>query len=467
MRSFIFVVLMMLATAGQSQNKIRQYEYWFDGNYAGRQQKAITPAVHYFLDTGFSASSLSAGLHSFHLRFKDDSTKYSNTISQYFYNKGAGTSATALITAFQYWFDNNIGAATLQTVSNIPALNFNFPLEAAPLSNGLHLLHLRFRDNTNQWSNTISQFLYKPNVSALPGVYQVNAYQYWFDQSFAQAQTVAISPTEQIQFSAAIPVTSLSKGLHILHLRFRDKNNQWSSTESQFVYTTRDAAVTNNGISKMQYWFDDHFDSVKIKTIPLQPVITVTDLLSANSLTHGIHILHLRMGDTLDQWATTISQFFYKSDSIGTATNNIMAYRYWFNNDSASTMVVHTNSPQNVILLNRDFDMGCLTAGNNIIHLQFRDTKGMWSIPLSETITVPIISSMVYRFTGNGNWSNPANWQNGQVPALDLPGCKEIVIDHVTGGQCILDIPQYLLKNSKLTVLTGKNLIIPQQLEIR
>lgn len=467
MRCFIMIALMLTATAVQSQNKIHQYEYWFDGNYAGRQQQSFAGVAQYFLDTGFSAGSLGAGLHSINIRFKDDSTRYSTTISQFFYTKAAGLSSLSAITAFQYWFDNNIGAATMQTVTPTHTLNFNVALEAAPLSNGLHFLHLRFRDNTNQWSSTCTQFLYKTNVSGIAGFYQVNAYQYWFDGQYSQAQTVAISPTEQIQFSAALPAANLSKGLHILHLRFRDKNNQWSSTESRFVYTTNGAAVINNGISRMQYWFDHHFDSAKISTIPLQQEITITELISANNLTHGLHSLHLRIGDTIGQWATTISQFFFKSDSIAGGNNTITGYRYWFNNDSAGSMVVHNPTPQNVILLNRDIDMGCLTTGNNIIRLQFKDAKGIWSTPLSENILLLPVSSPVFRFTGNGNWSNPANWQNNLVPALDLPGCKEIVIDHAPGGQCLLDIPQYLLKNSKLTVLTGKNLIIPQQLEIK
>lgn len=459
--------MMLTATAGQSQNKIHQYEYWFDGNYAGRQQQSITGVAQYFLDTGFSAGMLGPGLHSINIRFKDDSSRYSTTLSQFFYSRSAALSPASVITAFQYWFDNNSGAATLQTVTATPTLNFNFPLDAAPLSNGLHLLHLRFRDNTNQWSSTGTQFLYKANIAALPGNYQVNAYQYWFDGQFSQAQTVAISPTEQLQFSAALPADGLSKGLHILHLRFRDKNDQWSSTESRFLYTPGGAAVTGNGISKMQYWFDNLFDSAVIKTIPLPQEIAITDLLSTKGLTQGMHGLHLRMGDTLGQWSTTLSQFFYRSDSIAGANNMITAYRYWLNNDSASAMVIHTIPSQNIFLLNRDIDMGCLVAGANRIQLQFRDAKGMWSIPLSETITVPVITSNTYRFTGNGNWSDPGNWQNGQVPALDLPGCKEIIIDHIPGGQCILDIPQYLLKNSTLTVLTGKNLIIPHQLELK
>jgi c-di-GMP-related signal transduction protein len=51
------------------------------------------------------------------------------------------------------------------------------------------------------------------------------------------------------------------------------------------------------------------------------------------------------------------------------------------------------------------------------------------------------------------------------MPAPDAPGCREIIIDHASGGNCILDIPQHLLKNAKLTVLPNKWLVIPSDIK--
>jgi hypothetical protein len=467
MKRILIFVYVLTAFAAPGQNKINQYEYWFDGNYAVRQQQTITGTPQYFLNTGFSTASLSAGLHCLHLRFKDDSSKYSNTISQFFYNKAAGPAASASINAIQYWFDNNFSAAGLQTITLTPAANVNLALNAAALSDGLHLLHIRGRDINNQWSSTISQFLYKANPSGATGTNGITAFQYWFDSQPGQAQTTAINPAEQLQFSAALPTHLLTKGLHTLQLRFLDKTNQWSTVSSQFVYITNPANASITGISKMQYWFDNKIENALTKPVAIQPVLVFSSLIPANNLTRGLHTLHFRFADTVGQWSATQSNFFYKTDSIGMDDNRVTAYRYWFNNDSAGSMVVHATLPQNILLLNREIDLGCLTPGINRLQLQFRDAKGLWSTAISETINLLFPASSVYRFNGNGNWSNAANWQNNAMPALDLPGCREIIIDHAPGGQCILDIPQYLLKNAKLTVLTGKHLIIPQQLEIK
>ena len=109
--------------------------------------------------------------------------------------------------------------------------------------------------------------------------------------------------------------------------------------------------------------------------------------------------------------------------------------------------------------------MGCLASGDNRIQLQFRDSAGQWSAPLTDTINVTPPANKTFRFTGNGNWSNAANWLNNAMPAPDAPSCREIIIDHVAGGKCILDIPQHLLKNAKLTVLPNKWLVIPSDIK--
>lgn len=61
-----------------------------------------------------------------------------------------------------------------------------------------------------------------------------------------------------------------------------------------------------------------------------------------------------------------------------------------------------------------------------------------------------------FSFTGNGNWSNPANWAGGIVPPATLPAGSTVIIN----GACILDVPQRLASGSTLIVAAGKSLVI-------
>ncbi|MEO6546786.1 MAG: ELWxxDGT repeat protein [Ferruginibacter sp.] len=67
-----------------------------------------------------------------------------------------------------------------------------------------------------------------------------------------------------------------------------------------------------------------------------------------------------------------------------------------------------------------------------------------------------------FSFTGNGNWSNPANWSGGLVPPANLPSGYSIVIN----GNCILDVAQHILTGASLTVAAGKSLTILGSLNI-
>jgi len=468
MKLLVLFVLLLMGSVVLAQNRITHYEYWFDSNHQGRQHTNLTPATIVNFQGSFPTAGLTDGIHMLNLHFGDDSGRYSTTLSQFFFRRTPSSPAAGRINAYQYWFDNNFSGSFLQTITPAATFNLNNAFDATEISNGLHLFHIRFRDNTNMWSNPITQFFYKAGSGAGDLTNNITHFRFWFDSDLELAITEPISQQSHLTFTSAISTASLSSGLHILHLRFRDGKNQWSNPTNQFVYVNPKVAnADSNLLSKMQFWFDDDLEKANIKSIAAQPVVEITDLLGANAFPDGLHSINIRFGDTTGHWSTTISQFFFKSDG-GNVTNNVITgYRYWFNNDQQDKMVVHTTPAQSVVSLNTSIDMGCLTAGINRIHLQFQDKMGLWSIGTTDTLTVQLPPSNIYRFTGNGNWSNPANWQNGYYPALDLPGCKEIIIDHVAGGACVLDVPQNLLKYAKLTVLPGKHLVIGGQLRIK
>jgi hypothetical protein len=372
------------------------------------------------------------------------------------------------IAAWQYWFNNNYAGMQEQPVPPASVLHWQASVPTNGLEEGLHLLHIRFRDDSARYSSTVSRFFYKAPSSETALANLVTRYQYWFNNQNAQGVEVLLSPAPLVQLSAAIPTASLTPGLHLMHMRFGDITGQWSSTSSMYVLVTRPVAgVAEMKLSRLQYWFDNHPEAAL--TIPVAPdaAAGITRLVDAAALPDGLHQLHLRIADTTGIWSSTLSQFFYKSAISGVTSNVITGYRYWFNNDGADKMVVRQDNALSILELQRDVDLGCLTAGSNYFQMQFRDVRGLWSSALSVAVTVNLPPTNVYRFTGNGNWSEAANWLNNNKPALDLPGCKEIIIDHVPGGVCLMDVPQHLLKNSKLTVLPGKTLVIPEALMIK
>lgn len=72
-----------------------------------------------------------------------------------------------------------------------------------------------------------------------------------------------------------------------------------------------------------------------------------------------------------------------------------------------------------------------------------------------------------YTFTGNGNWNDSLNWNNGQVPPSTLPVGKTIVIDPVNGGECVLTEKQIISTGAIFIIKEGKQFIIPGDLIIQ
>jgi subtilisin-like proprotein convertase family protein len=104
---------------------------------------------------------------------------------------------------------------------------------------------------------------------------------------------------------------------------------------------------------------------------------------------------------------------------------------------------------------NEEFDGGTLTG---------------WGLNFNSTSTNCVITStpltITYTFTGNGNWNEDANWSGSTIPPSPLPANSSIVINHTVGGQCVLNVSQVISAGASLTVLTGKNLVIPGTLTI-
>lgn len=75
-----------------------------------------------------------------------------------------------------------------------------------------------------------------------------------------------------------------------------------------------------------------------------------------------------------------------------------------------------------------------------------------------------------YTFIGDGNWSDPNNWENGEVPPPTTAPFSTIIISNVKGGSCILDVPYAIQSGTNPTsirILPGSNLVVPGNFSVR
>jgi hypothetical protein len=72
----------------------------------------------------------------------------------------------------------------------------------------------------------------------------------------------------------------------------------------------------------------------------------------------------------------------------------------------------------------------------------------------------------VYKFIGNGNWTDVQNWQNKSIPPDDIPCCSKIIISPSGNGECVMNLPVLIPKCVDMIVDAGKKLKVNGDLKI-
>ncbi len=81
-------------------------------------------------------------------------------------------------------------------------------------------------------------------------------------------------------------------------------------------------------------------------------------------------------------------------------------------------------------------------------------------------ITQNVQSQTVYRFTGNGLWSLPVNWELQAIPPDTLPAGDMIHIQPASGDSCVLNKIQVIAPGATLDILPGVLFIVQSGITI-
>ena len=308
------------------------------------------------------------------------------------------------ISTYQYWFDDNFSGAISNTVVPEQNFNLNSDIDASGLNTGVHLFYIRFKDENALWSCPLAQFIYKiPEQNTGISTNEIAAYQYWFDDDYNNAVNQPVTPAQDFVLLGDIDAGSLSTGVHVFYIRYKDSRGQWSSPLAQFIYKIpeQNTGISTNEIAAYQYWFDDDYNNaVNQPVTPAQHFVLLSDI-DAGALSSGIHAFYIRYKDSRGQWSSPIAQFIYKIPVSLSADNNIVAYRYWFDDDFENAVNLPVVPAQSILSLTEQIDMTQMMEGEYTLHFQFQDTMGMWSSPTIDTIVKNALP--IAKFTYNRN----------------------------------------------------------------
>lgn len=248
-----------------AQSTITNYEYWFDNNTTNKIAQSVTASSSISLVSSISTGNLPSGLHTFQVRFKDNTGVWSVPTSQFFIKSPISSGVQSTITNYEYWFDNNASNKITQAVTASNSISLVSSISTGNLAVGLHTFQARFKDNTGAWSSTTTQFFIKPNITNL-GDNKISAYEYWFNDSISRRTHVDVTPIDPLELkNTLLPVNSLITKItkdnsqlikdkdgnyqfaatNRLHIRFKDIRGGWSSvTDTTFAAIVDDVDLS-------------------------------------------------------------------------------------------------------------------------------------------------------------------------------------------------------------------------------
>ncbi|MCC7331888.1 MAG: T9SS type A sorting domain-containing protein [Flavobacteriales bacterium] len=298
-----------------------------------------------------------------------------------------------LINGYEYWFDNDFANKTTTPVAPTQQLVVNQLVSTSGLTSGIHTFNFRSFDNNGVYSSVASSFFYKTSAISNNPNPTVVAYEYWLDNDFANAVTVSTPAQQQVNVNELISMSAIPSGIHTFNIRFKDNLNVWSSVASSFFYKT--SAISNNPnptVVAYEYWLDYDFANAVAVSTPAQQQVNVNELISMSAIPSGIHTFNIRFKDNLNVWSSVASSFFYKSAQQTVVQNQVVGYRYWFDNDFANAVYMPLTANQQVNVMD-NLDMTQIAKGMHQVHFQFKDTLQHWSVVVAdsvEKISLPI-----------------------------------------------------------------------------
>ena len=293
------------------------------------------------------------------------------------------------ISSYQYWFDSDYSSQISTTVAPTENLQLDAAISLETIPDGLHIFNIRFRDDNERWSVTSSQFFYYNSLTAN----NINSYQYWFDNDYSTQTTATVAPADDLLLDTAISLETLSDGLHIFSIRFKDDNNRWSITQNQYFYYNN---LIDNTINAYQYWYDNDINTNTLVAVTPTQQMQLLESIPIEDIEEGLHIFSIRFKDQFDKWSIPISQYFYKTNHV--LDNSITAYRYWINDDFSNAVYVPLDSPTQILNIDENINFPELALGDYTIHFQFKDISDNWSLVTSDDFTLTSLSVVENNF---------------------------------------------------------------------
>jgi len=249
---------------------------------------------------------------------------------------------------------------------------------------------------------------------------QIKQYEYWFDNNDQAITTASITPSDTYTLNTSVSTSGLPEGLHTFRLRFQDVSGVWSTTTNQFFNKT--TFISNNGIVKYEYWFDNDYVGKSTETISANDSFSLVSSITTVNMIEGLHTFYVRFQDKAGAWSVPSIQFFIKQPvNLPIGENKMVAYRYWLDKNFSQQITVTVDPINPLILSSVNIPAPAKSTpdhyefypdpinGNKItfhsqfiFNIQFQDKINQWSVVSKDSVLHPYSVKVQCETLSNG-----------------------------------------------------------------
>lgn len=324
------------------------------------------------------------------------------------------------IIAAEYYVDTDPGFGNGTAITVTPGVtiaSINVSVNTTGLSNGVHRVVVRTRNQEGNWSiSNVQDFIvdFDPAYPLNPAPQNITAAEYFIDTDPGFGNGTAISITAAVDINnliAAVNTTGLSAGTHRIYIRSRNNEGRWAITnQKDFIvdfdpaYPTAPAAPQN--ITQMEYFINTDPGIGNGTAISITPALNINNLIAGintSSLSPGTtNRLYLRSRNNEGSWSiTNIGTFVVDivNDPVyppaPPAPGNITYAEYFFDTDPGfgnGTLIAITPGVD-INNLTISTNTASLPAGTHRLFVRSFDD---WSITAVQSFN--ILSALPLRF---------------------------------------------------------------------
>ncbi len=160
---------------GWSDNALKSYRYWIDGDFAGGFSGEL--GADGLLELDLDMSSLAPGVHTLSMCFSDSKNRLSSPITKYFVRMADGWSDNAL-KSYRYWIDGDFAGGVSGELGADGLIQLE--LDMSGLCMGVHTLSVQTEDTYGRKSSPIVRYFVVTGANLADN--KISAYEYWFNE---------------------------------------------------------------------------------------------------------------------------------------------------------------------------------------------------------------------------------------------------------------------------------------------